>query len=185
MTQYEYSDTEIRFDENIFEKVDRKWTIKDNSLTSDKLAFKTIVLEAYAEGSGTSVTFTNTTVSDGWYLLIIEAQGVYGDIYINGDTTSTNYYYTHLTGEGDSASSGTLNRPYLLLYYGVNELRIYKTINNFAKIMYFWHEHSGENYGAVSVVGINYSSSVSDITQIDIVFTSSTSYKIYLYKVKY
>ena len=164
---------------------DNKITIKDSSITKDKIAFKTIFLEASVEGSGTSVTFTNTSVNDGYYLMIIKAQGVYGDIYINGDTNNSNYYFTNVVGDGSSAYSDTLNRPYLCVYYGVTEVRIYKTINNQPKIIYIWHEQSGGNYGDLSVVGINYSSSVSDITQIDIVFTASTNYKIYLYKVMY
>ena len=67
--------------------------LADSSITLSKLGFKSIYLEGEATGSGTSVQFTNTTVSNGIYLLIIDTATTYYrvSLFINGDTTGSNY----------------------------------------------------------------------------------------------
>jgi len=156
--------------------------IKDNSVTLDKLAFKTMVLEASAEGSGTSVEFTNTTVSDGIYMAVIEVtSGMNVYIYFNGDTTSSNYYRQQIFGNGDTASAYRGNDA--LLTTGPAIAYILKDKSDYAKAIGL----NLPDYGSSTDVCIRhvcYVNTVTDITSIQLTFGSTVDYRVSLYKLK-
>jgi len=173
-------------DPNIFEQdaTNYYWTIKDSSITLSKLAFKTMVLEAYAEGNGTSVMFSNTTVSDGSYMIVIEANSTIGvHLYINGNTTSSDYYSQELEADGSSVSASRFNNAYIAYY--TQSAVIFLQRSKAGYPLAFSLVPAGTS-GTIEVrpYAWSYNSTVSDITKIQLTFSSTVNYRAYLYKIK-
>jgi len=161
--------------------------IADGAVTLDKLAFKTMYLEAYAEGSGTSVTFTNTTVEDGDYLIYLSAgstsvkpNNIY--IYLNDNTTDTNYYTQIIGGSESTVSASRQNAPYLC--YGAffaNVMAYISLHSSYANILAI---RGRFDYDNLHIYSIRTTFTLADITSIQISFGNSVPYKVYLYKIK-
>ena len=162
---------------------DNKITIKDNSITKDKIAFKTIFLEAYAEGSGTSVTFTNTTVSDGFYLIYFtktNTDTVF--LYVNGDTTGSNYQYHKWYSTGSSTGQGIVDDAIIMQCQSNIIFKLIKDSQNYPRAV-------ADGFSGTTAVGYNshytwtYKNTVNDITEIQLTWPNSADFKVYLYKV--
>ena len=162
--------------------------LANGAVTVDKLGFKTMVLEASTSGSGTSVSFTGLTVSDGIYMIYLRVMRPIPNssivsIYFNGDTTATNYYSSIMDGTGESRGN---NDAYINRMDSPTEMIIYvsKDLNGYARAWAISNIMTGNNAEVMASSVTKSNETVTDINQIDLVFTSSPSYEVYLYKIK-
>jgi hypothetical protein len=91
--------------------------IKDGNVTPVKLSFGTWqkIAETTVSAAVTTVSFTNLDINtDKAYIFVIKcynptANDTHVKLFINNDTTVTNYYTQRLTGEGTTVSSARVN----------------------------------------------------------------------------
>ena len=142
-----------------------------------------VILEAEVEGSGTSVVFTNLTARDGSYYIELDKTYISGScyIYVNGDTTNTNYWEMHLIGSATSVGNLAENDCAI---FDHTRYRFWVSLhNNKIRILQFsGHINSSGGDAAVGINHILYTVSSSDITQIQFSFYYPATFKVKLYK---
>jgi len=157
--------------------------IANGAVTLDKLAFKTIVREGFYSGSTSSITFNNTTISDGAYLILVfgsQTSKVY--LYINGDTTESNYHNQYIEINNASISSAR-NENATIGYAAACVIYLYKDNSNYPRAIALSNAKYA-TYITEYMYAWSYDLEADDITKIQLSFDTMTVYTAWLYKIK-